>query len=69
VFGNRGKKDSFQTDSRLKTPYREIALDYFYNELSAAEISAKQVKNLKTVQTQIYRANHYYRKPIKRGCY
>jgi RNA polymerase sigma-70 factor (ECF subfamily) len=51
----------------LKSPYREIALDYFYNELSAAEISAKTGKNLKTVQTQIYRARSLLQKTYKKG--
>lgn len=51
----------------LKSPYREIALDYFYNELSVAEISAKTGKNLKTVQTQIYRARSLLQKTYKKG--
>lgn len=51
----------------LKSPYKEIALDYFYNELSASEISAKTGKNLKTVQTQIYRARSQLQKTYKKG--
>jgi RNA polymerase sigma-70 factor (ECF subfamily) len=51
----------------LKSPYKEIALDYFYNEISAAEIAAKTGKNIKTVQTQIYRARSLLQKTYKKG--
>ncbi|HWT73406.1 MAG TPA: RNA polymerase sigma factor [Mobilitalea sp.] len=51
----------------LKSPYREIALDYFYRELSAAEIAANTGKNLKTVQTQIYRARALLQKNYRKG--
>jgi RNA polymerase sigma-70 factor (ECF subfamily) len=53
--------------NRLKTPYREIALDYFYNELSAAEIAANSGKNIKTVQTQIYRARALLQRTYRKG--
>jgi len=51
----------------LKSPYREIALDYFYRELSAAEIAHNTGKNLKTVQTQIYRARSLLQKNYRKG--
>lgn len=47
---------------KLKPPYKEISIDYFYNELSPAEIASKDGKNIKTVQTQIYRARAMLRK-------
>ena len=50
--------------NHLKEPYKEIAMDYFYNELSAVDIAVKNKKNLKTVQTQIYRARAMLRKKI-----
>lgn len=40
----------------LKEPYRSIAIAYFCEHMNAQEISKKMGKNLKTVQTQIYRA-------------
>lgn len=40
----------------LKEPYRQVALDYFYRELDMNEIAKLHQKNIKTVQTQIYRA-------------
>ena len=46
----------------LKPPYDTIARLYFYEERSPDEIAAKQNKNIKTVQTQIYRARAMLRK-------
>lgn len=40
----------------LKPPYRDIAVAYFCQEKSPEEIATEQNKNIKTVQTQIYRA-------------
>ncbi|HIY04488.1 MAG TPA: RNA polymerase sigma factor [Candidatus Anaerotignum merdipullorum] len=40
----------------LPPPYRAVALAHFYEEKDAAEIAREQNKNVKTVQTQIYRA-------------
>lgn len=53
----------------LKAPYRDIAMDYFYRELSAAEIAANTGKNLKTVQTQIYRARALLQKNYRKGAF
>lgn len=50
------QKQLYDCCMRLKSPYRETALDYFCHELSAGEIASKTGKPLKTVQTQIYRA-------------
>lgn len=55
--------------NKLKTPYREIALDYFYSELSPAEIAKNTGKNLKTVQTQIYRARALLQKTYRKGAF
>lgn len=41
---------------QLKPPYDAIATLYFYEEKQVNEIAAKQNKNPKTIQTQIYRA-------------
>ena len=46
----------------LKPPYDEIAKAYYYDEMDAAEIAKKKGMNLKTVQTQIYRAREMLRK-------
>ena len=46
----------------LKPPYREVALDYYYHEMEISEIVAKTGKNIKTLQTQIYRAKGMLKK-------
>lgn len=46
----------------LKPPYNEIARDYYLREMSAQEIAHSRNVNLKTVQTQIYRARDLLRK-------
>ena len=47
---------------QLKPPYDEIAKLYFYEERKPDEIAELKQKNLKTVQTQIYRARAMLRK-------
>lgn len=47
---------------QLKPPYDEIARLYFYEERKPDEIAAVSKKNVKTVQTQIYRARGMLRK-------
>ena len=47
---------------RLKPPYDEIATLYFYEEKKPEEIAIAKKRNLKTVQTQIYRAREMLRK-------
>lgn len=61
------KRQLLEQCNNLKKPYREIALDYFYRELPAAEIAANTGKNLKTVQTQIYRARAMLQKTYRKG--
>lgn len=54
----------------LKSPYKEIAIEHFYKEKTAAQIAAEQGKNLKTIQTQIYRAKSMIKKIVQKnsGC-
>lgn len=47
---------------RLKSPYDEIAYQYFYLECPVEEIAKSQKKNKKTIQTQIYRARELLRR-------
>jgi RNA polymerase sigma-70 factor (ECF subfamily) len=61
------KRQLYDRCSQLKSPYREIAMDYFYYELPAADIASKNGKNLKTVQTQIYRAKAMLQKKYRKG--
>ena len=63
------KRQLSERCKKLKTPYREIALDYFYSELSATEIAQNTGKPLKTVQTQIYRARALLQKSYRKGAF
>lgn len=47
---------------QLKPPYDEIATMYFYEEKKAEEIAMVKGKNIKTIQTQIYRAKAMLKK-------
>lgn len=49
----------------LKEPYRSIAISHFCNRMNAQEIARASGKNLKTVQTQIYRVKAMIRKSWK----
>lgn len=46
---------------RLKEPYRTIATDYFYKGIKLSEISRESGRNLKTLETQLYRAKKLLR--------
>lgn len=51
--------------SKLSEPYQSIAKDYFIGEQSPQEIAQRTGKNIKTVQTQIYRAKAMLKKMWK----
>ena len=42
--------------SNLQEPYRSVSIAYFVHHRSPQEIAEEQGKNVKTIQTQIYRA-------------
>ena len=67
ILENEVKEQLSLYCNNLKSPYREIALDYFYRELTAAEIASNTGKNIKTVQTQIYRARAMLQKTYRKG--
>lgn len=66
ALAREAKEQLIECCHDLKPPYQEIALDHFYYELSATDIALKSGKNLKTVQTQIYRARAMLRKSIRK---
>lgn len=51
---------------RLKPPYSMVARLHFYEERTASEIAAMTGVNLKTIQTQIYRAKAMLRKQLQK---
>lgn len=60
------KQQLYERCNRLKSPYREIALDYFCKDLHPTEIADMTGRKLKTVQTQIYRAKEMLQKKYRR---
>ncbi|MDF2589200.1 MAG: polymerase sigma factor, sigma-70 family [Anaerocolumna sp.] len=56
------KQYLFRLCHQLKPPYQEIALDYFYYEKDISELVKESGKNIKTLQTQVYRAKLMLRK-------
>jgi len=64
---NESKQKVYCLCQQLKSPYREIAMEHFYKELSVQEISINTGKNIKTLQTQIYRAKAMIKKMMERS--
>ena len=56
VLAEEVQAELWRACESLKSPYRDIAVAYFCQEKSPEEIATEQNKNIKTVQTQIYRA-------------
>jgi len=53
---------------KLKPPYDKIAIEHFYKEKTAKEIAEESNRNLKTIQTQIYRTKAMIKKQMEGGC-
>ena len=51
---------------QLKPPYDEVARMHFYEERTAAEIAKITNNNVKTIQTQIYRAKAMLKKLLQK---
>ena len=62
VLEDEVRRKLYDCCSSLKPPYREVALDYYYYEIDIGDIVKKTGKNIKTLQTQIYRAKGMLRK-------
>lgn len=52
--------------NKLDSPYNDVAYLYFVKGLKAKEIAKQNGSNLKTVQTQIYRARDMLKKYIRK---
>ena len=61
-FEREVKERLLEYCGRLKAPYNEIAKSVYYDEKKADEIAKERNENVKTVQTQIYRARNMLRK-------
>ncbi len=61
------KKEVQRLCRQLPPPYDEIAEAHFYEEKSIKEIAEEKGRNLRTVQTQVYRAKGLLRKKLEGG--
>ena len=61
------RKEVLALCRQLPPPYNEIAEAHFYEERSIKEIAAEKGRNLRTVQTQVYRAKGLLKKRLKGG--
>ncbi len=59
------RRNVYEMCQHLKEPYKTVATQHFYLEKSVAEIAAETGHNLKTVQTQVYRAKAMLKKIVK----
>lgn len=51
----------------LAEPYRSVAVKYFCEDVTLAELSRDTGQKLKTLQTRLYRAKKMIREVIRRG--
>ncbi len=66
VMEEETRKRLYECCMELKSPYREAALDYYYYEMDIQDMVQKTGKNIKTLQTQIYRAKAMLRKSLQK---
>lgn len=60
------RDELYRCCNQLSPPYREVAISYFYHEMEISEIVSVTGKNIKTLQTQIYRAKAMLKKLYRR---
>lgn len=56
------RQELYDCCMKLKSPYQEVAMDYFYHGMDISEMAEKTGKNPKTIQTQVYRAKAMLKK-------
>lgn len=61
------KQEVLDLCRQLSPPYDEIARMHFYEEKSVREIAEEKGRNIRTVQTQVYRAKGLLKKRMKGG--
>lgn len=58
------QRQVYQLCQQLNSPYKEVATAHFCEQLSVSEIARKENKNVKTIQTQLYRAKGILKKML-----
>ncbi len=56
VMKNEINQRVYKLCLRLKEPYKNIAIKYFCENMKLSDVARDTGKNLKTLQTQLYRA-------------
>ena len=64
---DESKKEMLELCRQLPPPYGAIAEAHFCEEKSIKEIAEEKGRNLRTVQTQVYRARGFLKKRLKGG--
>lgn len=64
---SESKEEVLAMCRRLAPPYDEIAKAHFYEEKTVREIAEEKGRNIRTVQTQVYRAKGLLKKQLKGG--
>ena len=64
--GNEVMENLKNSCRQLSSPYDEVAYMHFVDGMTAKEIAERTDRNLKTIQTQIYRAKEMLKKIIRR---
>ena len=66
ILADEVRRELKEACESLKEPYRTVALQYFYEEKSMGAIAEETGKNMRTLQTQIYRAKASLRKLLRK---
>lgn len=66
-LAKESRKELLALCRQLAPPYDEIAESHFYEEKTIKEIAEEKGRNLRTVQTQVYRAKALLKKQLKGG--
>lgn len=66
-LAKESRKELLALCRQLAPPYDEIAEAHFYEEKTIKEIAEEKGRNLRTVQTQVYRAKALLKKQLKGG--
>lgn len=64
---DESKREVLALCRQLPPPYDEVAEAHFYEERSIREIAEEKGRNIRTVQTQVYRAKGLLKKKLKGG--
>ena len=53
--------------NELKEPYKEVIIEYYFNNLTLDEISQKLRRDKNVIKTQLYRSKQILKEKLKGG--